>query len=517
MKRKVIAVFLTVTILSLTGCQKNPDSSIVKNKDFDNMIDSAKEDGGVREVEELAEKYDSYKKTLKDETLGVNVSVDAKVDIPATDKMSVVRVQQKKVSQELLEKVMEKLTPEMKYYEGSALQTRTKKVVEQDIQEVKQMIANLEEGYSEEDRESQRREYQKSIDALQEEYEAAPVDYELTDYPSDRKLHSVQESLEQEPENSYYQWLAELNKNGEVYYGVNGGAGGRYVELYAQNNENYGNCLKYRSCKTGYIDGITSVVVGSSLKWDTSISGIWKASEEPTLDDLRIECEDLSRLKEVKNETAALSMEEAREQADEVLAELGLTEYTCGEGDLYCEITDTANWEEELEYRKEYIFQYFRSVNGVQVNNYGEPKAAEGWEGDTYQKHEWPGERIVVYVNDDGIVGFDYLAPLEQLETIVDKANMKNFEEVKETFEQMIMVTQAMEEAQVSMDIDRVVLRYMRISEEDSFDTGLLVPVWDFLGTKKVKIGDYEDDKGYGSLITINAIDGSVIDKQLGY
>ena len=66
----------------------------------------------------------------------------------------------------------------------------------------------------------------------------------------------------------------------------------------------------------------------------------------------------------------------------------------------------------------------------------------------------------------------------------------------------------------VTINIDSVKLRYTRISEKDSFDTGLLVPVWDFIGTKTDQYGN----EVHGAiLMSINAIDGSVIDRNLGY
>ena len=52
-----------------------------------------------------------------------------------------------------------------------------------------------------------------------------------------------------------------------------------------------------------------------------------------------------------------------------------------------------------------------------------------------------------------------------------------------------------------------------RISEADSYDTGLLVPVWDFQG----KVTDEYGSEFAGSVMTINAIDGSIIDRSLGY
>lgn len=63
-------------------------------------------------------------------------------------------------------------------------------------------------------------------------------------------------------------------------------------------------------------------------------------------------------------------------------------------------------------------------------------------------------------------------------------------------------------------------LVYTRISEKDSFDTGLVVPVWNFEGTIvdeaiSGKYG-YEYEKK-GNILSINAIDGSVINQELGY
>jgi hypothetical protein len=56
---------------------------------------------------------------------------------------------------------------------------------------------------------------------------------------------------------------------------------------------------------------------------------------------------------------------------------------------------------------------------------------------------------------------------------------------------------------------------------EQNCDTGLLIPVWDFRGYEYVS-GDIEgsylvESNGYKSFLTINAIDGSIIDRSSGY
>lgn len=81
--------------------------------------------------------------------------------------------------------------------------------------------------------------------------------------------------------------------------------------------------------------------------------------------------------------------------------------------------------------------------DGVLVDNEDSCKLTEEWQGDEYVKKTWQGESIVVFVNDRGIVDFEYLSPIELVETVVEKAQMKPFEEIKDIFKQMIIVTNA--------------------------------------------------------------------------
>lgn len=57
MKRRNFTILLAGVALAavISGCQKNPDSSIVKNKDFDKLIDQAKdENNGVSDAQQVA-------------------------------------------------------------------------------------------------------------------------------------------------------------------------------------------------------------------------------------------------------------------------------------------------------------------------------------------------------------------------------------------------------------------------------------------------------------------------------
>ena len=74
-----------------------------------------------------------------------------------------------------------------------------------------------------------------------------------------------------------------------------------------------------------------------------------------------------------------------------------------------------------------------------------------------------------------------------------------------------------------TLDVQEVRLGLMRIKAENNNDVGLLVPVWDFMGrVTKTETDTGEDiffvqNENGGVILTINAIDGSIIDRELGY
>ena len=74
-----------------------------------------------------------------------------------------------------------------------------------------------------------------------------------------------------------------------------------------------------------------------------------------------------------------------------------------------------------------------------------------------------------------------------------------------------------------SKDVHDVTLRLMRVRDKDNVTEGRLIPVWDFWALDKAHAVDrsyskyvYED--GYERVVlTINALDGTIIDRDLGY
>ncbi len=512
--RKRIMLFAGMIVLMAAGCQKNPDSSIVVNKDMDKLIEEAqKNDENQVNISDIAKNYDTYQTTLEDETLGVKVTVDAKVDIPQTDRMSVIRVKQTDITQEFLDKVRAQLIGDAALYDGSILETETRSTIEAQINSIKTEMASFSGEYTGEDLKNMQAEYQKIIDELQGRYENAPAEPAWNENLSDGLLHSTVQLDNESNHNEFYSWVLNLNKNGEVFYGVNDGGSGKYMSLFVQNNDNYGNCIRFRSSKHGYIFTAAALVGNSSL--DNIRPELWNAEVTKEALEINKGYGYEYSLGEFTDEAATITQEEAQGIAEQFLENVGLTDFGFYKGGLYCEYQDIRYGadSEEMGYNTVYVLQYTRKIDGALVTTEGGSKHSEGWNGNDYVKNDWPIECIEFRVNDDGIIGFDYNAPLELVETVVENSNLKTFEEVKDTFEKMVLVTNASDDGKTIINIDRVMLNYARVSEANSYDTGLLVPVWDFMGTVTNELGE----ENYECVMTINAIDGSIIDRTLGY
>ncbi len=74
----------------------------------------------------------------------------------------------------------------------------------------------------------------------------------------------------------------------------------------------------------------------------------------------------------------------------------------------------------------------------------------------------------------------------------------------------------------LTIEISQVFLGLQRIAEQDSVDSGLLVPIWSFFGTLRYELSDgtietYDSLVQANPLLVINAIDGTMVDPIKGY
>jgi hypothetical protein len=201
-----------------------------------------------------------------------------------------------------------------------------------------------------------------------------------------------------------------------------------------------------------------------------------------------------------------------------------------------------------------YVFYFTRQVNDVpttyefhEVNN----RMLEEEDGTYFEPY--PYERMYMVIDDTGIVELQWVSPVKVVETVSENASILNFDEVMDIFEKQILIhnpsnalidlTLAAEMGmldgntdsadvitQYTYTVDRITLGLMQLPVIDNPNEYLLVPVWDFFGTEYVEYNSPVTDQSTGntktsdsldrsadSLLTINAIDGSIIDRSIGY
>ena len=166
--------------------------------------------------------------------------------------------------------------------------------------------------------------------------------------------------------------------------------------------------------------------------------------------------------------------------------------------------------------------QYVRSLNGFPLG-YTSVEGINVEEGN--YASVWPYETIEVCVTRDGVVYFKWRAPTEAPVLELEDTQLMSFDEIASVFERMIMVKYSYiqtindngGDARPRIQIDKVRLSLMRIKAKDSRDTGLLIPVWDFYGTEIYQRDGMDVPLEETIVLTINAIDGSMISRELGY
>ncbi len=128
-------------------------------------------------------------------------------------------------------------------------------------------------------------------------------------------------------------------------------------------------------------------------------------------------------------------------------------------------------------------------------------------------------EILFVAVGDEGILGLQWSNVAEVTAKRSGNVELMPFNEVLERAkDNFFYKTYAQEDTKVEITINRIELSLMRIGKRDDKGTFLVVPVWDFIGNMNRDLPKgYEGLDNQLSFLTLNAIDGSMIDREKGY
>ena len=223
-------------------------------------------------------------------------------------------------------------------------------------------------------------------------------------------------------------------------------------------------------------------------------------------------------------ESIGLSLDEAKKLVKEKVEKMGITDLQFSNWNYaVCKSFEGDN--SSANFGNGYRIDYARTINGVPVTQtIADGGALEDMDS---TMETWSYESLCFYVDKDGIESMTYSNPYTIGKIKTENLNLLSFSEIMKIYEKMMVVTNAdnmqYENSRV-YNIDRIVLGYARIYEPSTdAHTGILIPVWDFFGSMTSESeynGETESNTSKDpneSFLTINAVDGSIIDRNLGY
>lgn len=217
---------------------------------------------------------------------------------------------------------------------------------------------------------------------------------------------------------------------------------------------------------------------------------------------------------------AKLFPEKIRKEAETLMAESGLDEFTVAgeeyvEAQVWDELTDTGKV-----VGSGYKIYFTRELEGIPVTYTYDP-------GTTVDEEEmfWPYEAVSFIYGEEGMEDFLWENPYQVEKAGDEYVFLLPFADIQAVFEKILpkKYTDWEEEiqAEIYCKVDEVRLGYMRVREKGDTEKGTMIPVWDFFGSETIVYNDSGEKSvkagAYESLLTINAMDGTVIDRSLGY
>lgn len=502
MKKKyifMIAAGLCLTILA--GCQETPKDTIVKQKGADNIksYESAEETGSS--LQETIGAPEHYTNNASYEGGGLVIDTDADVILPDVNAISTYAVSAKEVNQDMIDTVTNAFFDDTaKFYSSYTYSQQTKQEYQEEITRLKKYKSegNLDP-------------YEFGTDENGELYfnidEVIARDEEKMQTAPDEKIKEEVkpsfgveywdgkgEEMTREVDKDHFYGVAETG-NGTYDYSINYGLN---PDIVFQISKKKTDVVKDPREFADWIE--MNYLLGG-----TESDG-QRISEETVKGFINI------------------SLEEAENAAKEAVDKLGwgLEVYTSGYALFY---HGEGGFDVNNVLDGGYIFYFSRKVDEVPItytDSYG--GALEDMDSTLTP---WSYERCTVIVGADGIQKVELFNPYDVGDIQTENVKLMDFDSIIKIYEQMMEVSNAdvtEYEANRTYHIKRITLGYSRIYDPTtSSDTGLLVPVWDFIGgfDSKEKEGQYSTTNNgeYSdqSFMTINAVDGTVINRELGY
>ncbi|MEN6419855.1 MAG: DUF6034 family protein [Clostridiaceae bacterium] len=469
--KKITCVLLAALLLpALIACQKTPESPIVVGKNAEILIEKATATDSAAPVmaneDRITGAPESYQAELKNTQGNLLIHVNAKVEVPVTAAMSVMRIYPRAFTTEDVKTLYSAFCADAVSIGPAPVMTKA----------------------------FQLRSYQGYLDM-----QKANV------YP-DMQYDSMEEF------NAAIVTMMEgLNAFPDAFTPAE--------PVFSFDSRGMASCYAARGSE------MASQIMVRQADGLSTASYYRDVLERNVVDGLRADAAENDALtRDLRYAAPTTSLDTARAIAQDAVAAMGLQEYGLAAERKTCLWDATSSIPADT-LKGAYEFVFTPTVGGCPITFANGEANTQNAEVSRYDK-AWFFEKVRVFVDSDGLNSFVWDAPYERMETITENASLLPYAQIQSIFERMMPIVfshynAADLAATCSVSINRITLGYMRIKEQNVEGSGLIVPVWDFFGSY-FRSDDpagtsLRGSDGFESVLTINAIDGSIIDRASGY
>ncbi len=446
---------------SLTACQPTPKEVAIQPKgNLEQVIQNNESKSSDEKIMNQVKAEATSKFEVKSSDEKINIKVDADVIVPDVAKAPVYQVIRNDFTDNDVDRITKVFFGDSDLYPEITYQNMTKDELLQQIAEIQKQYDNIDPEY----KEAAEKKYGSALELLQSYVDKAP------------------ETIKREP---YKEYKLEKDEDtsaiGEYrYFSARGKLGDLTAHIYFQLSDSYVGVNLYKDDPDGLANYTRSSIISLDGKEAAEMENTCKYSEK---------------------EAVALT--------DDVMKQLGLNKnYAC------YSVEDSARGTRSIGAVSSYTgYQviYLRTIDGIQeTDDIYNGTLTEDEETDSVP---YGTERIYFIVSDQGIMQFSWDSPMKLGEKQADNVNLKEYKEIEEVFKKHVLIKFAgrdensEEKLPSVINVSEIRLGYMRVKNKNKQDEFTMVPVWDFIS----------DLYGKSSILTVNAIDGSVLDRRYGY
>ena len=528
--KRTFCIFLTALMLlgMLAGCQKTPEAPLVVGKNLDRLIETVQEEPPANEnaTNEETTTPNDHSALIKRlniserfissiEKATIRVDADTEISLPNANRMPMVRVAPADFSQDVVTKLWDYLVGNKTMYQ---VQERLSKAqIEEELLYYRKVLSGAEFGSPE---------YaEQQINLLNQAYDTAPETLESNLANSELKLIKEYDQYD----GSYQAEYMGVNaaESPIMFFGSQSGLVFQVKNNYAGNGEVQ----------------ITEDVGGWKVNDTASRGATFYFSNNDILTD-RFYFHDIGFVSQETDMKSTYSYHEAIAYANDLLNSIGVSnDMAIDESRITASYMfdkemnpiklgapkETMDFSNKLESGDldeaiqdiEYVIPCVRKINNVLVKSEG---GASSIGDPDFGKGSWEYELLIIKVCGQGVVEVNWNSPYELKDFITEDAKLLSYDAIKAIFDKMVCIVYDFHEVSCRVEVTGVSLSLRRIMEQGSLENGLLVPAWTFYGgvfTKRNMGSDqyewHQENKTTNIVLLVNAIDGSIIDRALGY